>query len=254
MYAATPETSGMHHAVSIATAALYTVVGVVVTFVVWLVGHAFDVLAMISPFPFLDFLLKAVRNMIFAVLATTALLSPRLGLLLSLAIIVISFLLFGWALRMAFFGIIFAWSLLRLLTMEVHVKVERGERVPAFTSRVSKLPRRTYGHLSLSGDGTLLFCYRRLLLGPRKTIKVGRSESFAVGQGVFFPTVIEPIESTDKHQVTFRLLPTYRGGEESIRICLDLAEVRDLRWTKGLRSFWKFVTDDAESSAAGSNL
>lgn len=254
VYAAIPETSGMHHAVSIATAALYTVVGVVVTFVVWLVGHAFDVLAMISPFPFLDFLLKAVRNTIFAVLATTALLSPRLGLLLSLAIIVVSFLLFGWALRMAFFGIIFAWSLLRLLTMEVHVKLERGDRVPAFTSRVGKLPRRTYGHLSLSEDGTLLFCYRRLLLGPQGTIKVGRSESFAVGQGVFFPTVIEPIESTAKHQVTFRLLPTYRGGEENIRICLDLAEVRDLRLTKGLRSFWKFVTDDAESSAGGQQL
>ena len=84
VYAATPNTSGVHHAFSIATAVLYTVLGLVVTFVVWLVGHSFDVLAMISPFPFLDFLLKAVRNTIFAILAITALLSPKVGVLLSL--------------------------------------------------------------------------------------------------------------------------------------------------------------------------
>ncbi len=115
VYAATPETSGVHHAFSVATAVLYTVVGIVVTFVVWLVGHSFDVLAMISPFPFLDFLLKAVRNTIFAILAVTALLSPKIGLLLSLGVIVFSFLIFGWAWRMAFFGTVFAWGLLRVL-------------------------------------------------------------------------------------------------------------------------------------------
>ena len=249
VYAATPETSGVHHAVSIATAALYTVVGLVVTFVVWLVGHSFDVLAMISPFPFLDFLLKAVRNTIFAVLAITALLSPKLGLLLSLVLIVVSFLVFGWALRMAFFGTVFAWSLLRVLMLEAREKPNRGDRVRAFTARAGKLPRRTYGHLSRSDDGMLMFCYRRLLVGPQNTIKIGRSESFAVGRGAFFPTVIEPIESTGKHHVTFRLLPTYRGAEESVRTCLELAQVSDLRWTKGLRSFWKFVTDDGESTA-----
>jgi hypothetical protein len=250
VYAATAQTSGVHHAFSVATAVLYTVVGIVVTFVVWLVGHSFDVLAMISPFPFLDFLLKAVRNTIFAILAITALLSPKLGLLLSLGVIVVSFLLFGWALRLAFFGTVFAWSLLRAMVMEERVRPSRGDRVSAFTARVTKLPRRTYGHLRLSDDGTLLFCYRRLLVGPQSTIKIGAAKSFAVGQGILFPTVVEPIESTDKHHVAFRLLPTYRGSEESVRACLDLAQVCDLRWTTGLRSFWKFVTEGGESAVS----
>jgi hypothetical protein len=39
---------------------------------------------------------------------------------------------------------------------------------------------------------SLLFCYRRLLLGPQKTISVGRSETFAVGQGVFSPPLLCP--------------------------------------------------------------
>ncbi len=229
---------------------MYTVVGIGVTFVVWLVGHSFDVLAMISPFPFLDFLLKAARNTIFAILAITALLSPKLGLLLSAGVIVVSFLLFGWALRLSFFGTVFAWSLLRALVMHEQVRPSPGDVVTAFTARINKLPRRTYGYLSLSDDGTLVFCYRRFLVGLKSTIKVGRAQGFAVGQGVFFPSVIEPIESTDKHHVAFRLLPTYRGSEESIRTCLSLAEVCDLRWTKGLRSFWKFVTDGGESTVS----
>ena len=93
-----------------------------------------------------------------------------------------------------------------------------------------------------------MFAYRRLLVGPEKRVVVGRADSFAVGRGMFYPTVVEPIESADKHRVVFRLLPTYRGVEEEVRVCLDCIEVRDLRWSKGLRAFWKFVTEDDSSA------
>jgi hypothetical protein len=46
----------------------------------------------------------------------------------------------------------------------------------------------------------------------------------------------------------FRLLPTYRGVEEEVRECLDLLAVEDLRWRKGLKSFWKFVTAGDEAA------
>jgi hypothetical protein len=249
VYAATAQTSGIRHAFSVATALLYTVVGLVVTFVVWLVGHSFDVLAMISPFPFLDFLLKVVRNIIFAVLAITALISPHLGLLLCLGVIVFSFLIFGWALRTAVFGTVFSWDLLRVLLFDAQNKPNAGESVSAFSTHVHKVPRRTYGRLHTGQDGRLLFGYRRLLVGPEKNVLVGKASSFEVGQGVLFPSVIEPIESAGKHRTAFRLLPTYRGAEESVRACLELAQVRDVRFTKGIRSFWKFVTEDGGESS-----
>ena len=248
VYAATPASFATHPAISAATAALYIVVGLIVTCIVWLVGQAFDVMILISPFPLLDLLLKIVRIMILALLAVTALISPKLGLLLSLVIVVVSLWLFGWALRMSIFGAVFAWSLLRLLTAARQVTLERGARVPAFSARVSRLPQRTYGHLSLGDDGTLLFCYRRLLLGPQKRISVGRSDGFAVGQGVFFPTIVMPISTSERNQVRFRLLPVFRGAEEGIRSCLGMSEVRDLRWTKGFREFWKFMTNEAGST------
>jgi len=250
VYAATAaQTSGVHHALSVATALLYTVAGLVITFVVWLVGHSFDVLAMISPFPFLDLLLKTIRNIIFAVLAVTAVLSPNLGLLLCLCLILFSFLIFGWALRTAVFGTVFAWGLLEVLLFNTQRAPRPGEGVAAFSTRVRKLPRRTYGRLYPGPDGTLLFGYRRLLVGPKNNVVVGKASSFEVGQGVFFPSVIEPIESTGKHRVVFRLLPTHRGAEESVRGCLGLEKVRDVRFTKGIRAFWTFITENGGESA-----
>src|SRR5215831_4161398 len=190
VYAATPTNFATHSAVSAATAALYAIVGLIITCIVWLVGQAFDVMILISPFPLLDMLLKIVRFTIFALLALTALISPKLGLVLSLVIVVVSLRLFGWALRMSFFGSMFAWSLLRILTSAERVTLERGSRVPAFSAGIQNLPQRTYGYLSLGDEGNLLFCYRRLLLGPKKTISIGASETFAVGQAVLFPTII----------------------------------------------------------------
>jgi hypothetical protein len=247
VYAATAQTSGVHHAFSVATAVLYTAVGLVVTFVVWLVGHSFDVLVMISPFPFLDFLLKIIRNTIFAVLAITTLVSSHLGLLLSLGLIVFSFLIFGWALRTAVFGTVYAMGMLQVLLFGDQNKPNPGDSVPAFSTRLSKVPRRTYGRLHTSQDGMLMFRYRRLLVGPERKVLVGKASSFEIGQGIFFPSVIEPIESAGKHRVVFRLLPTHRGAEESVRVCLELTQVRDARFTKGIRSFWRFVTESGES-------
>ena len=249
VYAATAQTSGVHHALTVATAVLYVVVGLVVTFVVWLVGHSFDVLAMISPFPFLDFLLKIIRNIIFAVLAIAALISPHLGLLLCLGLIVFSFLIFGWALRTAVFGTIYALALLRVLLFSAREKPNPGESVPAFSARVRKVPQRTYGRLHTGQDGTVMFGYRRLLVGPERKVLVGKASSFEVGKGIFFPSVIEPIESAGKHRVVFHLLPTHRGAEESVRACLEFAKVRDIRFTKGILSFWKFLTENGEESS-----
>ena len=244
VYAATAQTSGIHHAFSMATAVLYMVVGFVITAVVWLLGHCFDVIALISPFPFVDFVLKAIRNGIFGVLLATSIISPHVGLVLALVVIIVAFLLFGWALRLAFFGSMFAWSLLGMLLLDMQEKPDREEGVRAFSTGVKNVKRRTYGRLAARADGNLTFAYRRLLVGPEKTVVIGRANSFAVGRGVFHPSVVEPIESADKNRVVFRLLPTYRGVEEEIRACLDCVAVKDLRWHKGLLSFWKFVTDD----------
>ena len=244
VYAATAQATGIHHAFSVTTAVLYTLLGFAIAGVVWLVGHCFDVIALISPFPFVDFMVKTIRNGIFAILFVTSLISPRVGLLLALIVILVSFLLFGWALRLSFFGAMYAWSLLEMLLFEMQEKPDREDGVRAFSAGVKNVKRRTYGRLSVREDGTLVFAHRRLVFGPEKTVAIGRANSFAVGKGMFHPTLVEPIESADKNRVVFRLLPTYKGAEEEVRACLDSIAVHDLRWSKGMLSFWKFVMDD----------
>ena len=248
VYAATAHAAGLHGKFSAATAVLYVIVGFVITGVVWLLGHCFDVLALLSPFPFLDLLLKAIRNTIFAVLLVTSIISPHVGLLLALVVIIVSFLAFGWALRLSAFGALYAISLLQLLLFDWQEKPARDGHVRAFSVGIKGVSRRTFGRLQTCEDGSLVFSYRRLLIGPQKTIVVGRANSFAIGRGIFHPTVVEPIESANKHRVAFRLLPTYRGVEEEIRVLLDCVSVEDLRWTKGLASFWKFVTEGDEGT------
>jgi len=244
VYAATAQATGIHHAFSVTTAVLYTLLGFAIAGVVWLVGHCFDVIALISPFPFVDFMVKTIRNGIFAILFVTSLISPRVGLLLALIVILVSFLLFGWALRLSFFGAMYAWSLLEMLLFEMQEKPDREDGVRAFSAGVKNVKRRTYGRLSVREDGTLVFAHRRVVFGPEKTVAIGRANSFAVGKGMFHPTLVEPIESADKNRVVFRLLPTYKGAEEEVRACLDSIAVHDLRWSKGMLSFWKFVMDD----------
>ena len=172
VYAATAQTSGIHHAFSMATAVLYMVVGFVITGVVWLLGHCFDVMALISPFPFVDFVLKAIRNTIFAVLLGTSIISPHLGLLLALIVIIVSFMLFGWALRLAFFGSLFAWSLLEMLLFDIQDRPSREDGVRAFSAGVKNVKRRTYGRLSPREDGTLVFAYDACWSGQRKPLRL----------------------------------------------------------------------------------
>ena len=247
-YAATTQGPALHDRFTAFTAVLYVIVGFVITGVVWLLGHCFDILALISPFPFVDFLLKAIRNVIFAVLLVTSAISPHVGLLLALVVIVVSFLAVGWSLRLSFFGALYALSLLRMLLFDWRERPGRDSQVRAFSAGIKGASKRTYGRLLKREDGSLLFVYRRMLIGPEKSLAVGRTSSFSVGRGVFHPTIIEPIESAGKHRVVFRLLPTYRGAEEEVRAVLSFASVEDLRWTKGLASFWKFVSEGDEGT------
>jgi hypothetical protein len=142
--------------------------------------------------------------------------------------------------------------MLEMFLLEIQEKPSRDTGIRAFSSGVKNVKRRTYGRLSLGEDGSLVFAYRRLFFGPEKTVVIGKAGTFAVARGIFHPTVVEPIEAVGKERVVFRLLPTYRGVEEEVRACLQCAEVHELRWTKGFRSVWKFLTED--ESCGGERL
>jgi hypothetical protein len=199
-------------------AALMLTVGTVITLVVWVVGHAADVLALLSPVPWLDLVVKASRAVVMLAVAGCAALSPLLGLIASGVVIGVCALLFWMALRVLILGWVFGWDLL-LWRKQAPVNGE----VRAFTvGKIHGMPRQTLGKLTRDANGILEFRYRRLGFGPMRRIRLEDASSYDVGRGILYPSIVLG------HATQFRLLPRYRGSEEAVRSGLGLGAVRDL--------------------------
>ena len=250
VYAAGPEGSALHTTGHVALGVFLLAVGSAIVVVVWMVGHALDVLALVCPFPFLDLLLKGFRNAIFVALAVTAATDWKLGLAASLALILVSLALVGWAYRLLVFGVRFSWDLLRVLITEWRRVPPPGKPILAFAARgVTSVPRRTYGKLSRDSEGALVFQCRRFGVGPGPGLRLGSASEYEVGKGLLYPSLVSPNADRTKYRLMFRLLPGYVGSEGAVQAALGLAGVRDIRWSRGLLSFWQWVTGDSEQAA-----
>lgn len=231
--------------------ALTVLAGSAALVVVWLMGHSIDVLLLLSPFPFLDILLKGFRIAVFAVLVGTSLISRSAGLALSLLVIVICAFCAGWAFRLAIFGSVFAWDLLRtmVLGMKRAPNAEKGIRCFC-VGRGLRIRKRTLGRLVLSPDRGLEFRYRRIGFGPSRKVQLSGDTSYEIGRGLLQPSLIVTGEQNEKHRILFRMLPGYGGSEEVLREQLGLRRVCDIRLPSGLRAFWRWLNDSAETERA----
>jgi hypothetical protein len=225
---------------------LLLVGGSIILVVVWMVGHAIDVLVLLCPFPFIDMLLKAFRTAIFAVVAGFALLDPRIGALLSAFVILTCLLLFGWAFRLMVFGAAFSSDLLRTIVFGSYCAPQPGDTIAGFTARrIQGLPKRSYGRVSRSESGAIEFRHRAWLLGRERAITLDPSKGYEIGRGLFHPTLVETTDRSTSHRTMVRLLPRYRKSEEALARMLGVKGVRDVRFGSGLRAFWRWLTDDS---------
>jgi len=256
VYAAGSEGSAVHRVGHLGLTAVLLAVGFATATAVWMVGHAFDVLGLLSPFPFFDLLLKGFRNAIFFALVVAAALNWKVGLGLSLVAIVLSFALAGWALRLLVFGAVFSWDLLRVLVLEQRRRPSPDKPILAFAaSGLKTVRRRTYGRLSRNSEGGLVFHYRRFSLGPRNGLPLGKAAEYEVGKGLFYPSIVHPkaVAGRSEYRLIFRLLPGYLGSEGAVQTCLGLASIRDIRFPKGWLSFWQSLagkTDEAHPATS----
>jgi hypothetical protein len=232
-----------------ALAAVLVAAGFFVTFVVWLLGHSVDVLALLSPFPFVDLLLKGLRSATLLLVAGTELIDWRFGLAISLVVIGVSVLMFSWALRLAILGALFAWDLIRLMFLGRRPALDVQAPVLGFTAgKIRGLPRQTFGKLTRDANGILEFRYRRLSFGPTRLIRLDDAVDYELGRGLLYPSVVLPYEKGSKHIINFRLLPRYLGSESGVRATLGLGGIRDIRFTRGMRAFWRWAEGDVGNS------
>jgi len=231
VYASTPgalETAG-----HIGTAAAMLLAGTIITLVVWVVGHAANVLALLSPVPYFDLGVKLFRAAILLTVVGCAIVNPTLGLIASLIVIGVSAILFWFALRLLILGSVFALDVLALAI--AGRTASPGTSIRAFTmGKIQGIPRRTLGRLSRDANGILEFRYPRMMFGPARRVRLEDAAQYEVGRGLLYPSIVLP--KGDTHELQFRLLPRYRGSEEEVRAALGMSAVRDLGFGKLMKS------------------
>ena len=155
--------------------------------VVWVVGHAINVLILLSPWGGLDTALKAMRTNVLSLVAGTAYIDPVVGATISVVIIILAYFMAGWAFRLTVFGSEFTWDFFTFRSRRFQLLAD-GNKL--FTAReVSGVPMRTYGRLYQLADGKLIFKFRPWLVLPERSMEVPR-EGLVVGKGVFYSEVL----------------------------------------------------------------
>lgn len=209
-------------------------VAMVAFIIVWLVGNAIHVLIVLSPFTTVDTALKSARLALLATVPATSYINPWLGALWAAIIILISWFIAGWSLRLTHFGAVFLWD---------YITVRRKRFVPDPTAnkmflgrKINKIPTRTYGKLVRNDAGKLVLSYRPWLVLPKRTLELPEG-NYHAGCGLLYCEIMR-IEGVDTKTMLL-LPPRYRGHETELVKIYGLAGTREV----GLRAAWKWLKE-----------
>jgi hypothetical protein len=208
--------------------------GIAVFAVVWMASHAINVLILLSPWGAIDAALKSARTGLLGLLTVTATLEPWVAAGLSVVVIIVAWLVAGWAFRLTVFGWVFSWDFLTL--RRLRFRPRENDNAVFAGGQLGDVPVRTYGRLRRKEGGGLEFVYRPRVIGGRVVRAVpGTQATRAVGCGLFFSSVTNGEDDT-----LFLLPPRYRGHEESLVATYELGGgVRPA----GLRKAWSVMRE-----------
>ncbi len=215
--------------------------GIAIFALVWMASHAINALILLSPWGAIDAALKGARTALLGVITLSATLNPWISAALSLIIILVAYLVAGWAFRLTIFGTVFSWEFLTCRKSRF-TPVDRENKVFSSTQLVKQgVPMRTYGRLvNEPENGRITFAYKPWMVLPEKTVTVALGAP-SVGKGLFFSTI------RDAERTAFVLPPRYRGHEEAmVRIYRLEGGVQDA----GLLKAWGTLRELFGGSAA----
>lgn len=204
--------------------------------VVWLASHAINVLILLSPWGAVDAVLKSARTALLGLVTATAWIDPVVGATLSVIIIIIAWMISGWAFRLMVFGSVFCWDFLTLRRSRFKLLADANKMFLA--RKLEGAPIRTYGRLCHGEGEKLLFRYRPWLVMPERVVEVPRA-GLVVGKGVFYSEVLGHDPAADKSATLFLLPPRYRGHEELLARTYRISGTCDV----GLRRAWGWIKE-----------
>jgi hypothetical protein len=207
-------------------------------FSVWITFHAIDALIVLSPFAVIDAMLVAVRGSFLAVLLIAFLISPLLAFALCLPLIICSFFIAGWCIRLDLFALCVATDLLFLRRPTQSIR-EAGARA-FIAARGYGLPVRTMGFATPCAKG-VRFRYRPLFVCPIRTIEMEATSAVLV-HGTLWSTL--RAGATSRGVVAFP--PRYS------RVTDELARMFNAPVREGLlRRSWRGVREGIASILGG---
>jgi hypothetical protein len=190
-------------------------------------------LILLSPWGVVDAALKSFRTFLLGLVTVTHFINPWAGLVLSLIIILLAYLLAGWSFRLTTCGTIYVWD---FITGRKHRFSPKPDGNWMFTGRkLNKVPVRTYGRLLRAPNGELNFVYRRWLFFGKPQTLVLPAGQYAVGRGAIYSEVL--LVEGEKEKTMLSLPPRYRTHEEELARVYGLLGVRPI----GLRKMWRWL-------------
>ncbi len=198
---------------------------------VFLLGHAINVLILVSPFATVDAALKGVRLALLGSVVGTSFASPMIGLVWASVIILAAWFLSGWTFRLAHFGTVYLWD---FFTGRMgRFKPDAQANWMFLAREIDKVPVRSYGKLEKRNDGGFVFTYKPWLVMAPKKLDLPKAD-YAVGKGLVLSELVQ-VEGEDVRSI-MSLPPRYRSHEE------ELAQVYGLRVEPiGLRAVWRWL-------------
>jgi hypothetical protein len=198
-------------------------------FIVFLASNAINILILLSPFTTVDAALKGFRTTILASVAGTSFVNPWIGAAWALVIILFSWLIAGWSFRLSHFGLAFIWDFFTGRRNRFHPDAKENKMF--LGTKIQKVPTRTYGKLSQTEKGELVFNYRPWLVLPLRTLVLPAGH-YEAGRGIFYSEILR-VEG-DSAKTVILLPPRYRGHEEEVAAIYHLSGTRDV----GIRAAW----------------
>lgn len=212
---------------------------------VWLVAHTVNIIILLSPSATLDMLLRGFRSSVLAVLTVGSLLSPWLGLVIAVAIVLVAVRCFGWAWRFTAMGSTVACD---WLGRRKAGGPGPDGRVRAFLSRArGGLPARTRGRFGPGLTGELEFAGRPLPWLPRQVLTVPAPQATLI-RSFPGPALIVTGEAGFSSR-WLGLPPRYHGSEESLGRAFGLAFDTEHPVGRNLRAALAWLRETVGGSA-----
>jgi hypothetical protein len=208
--------------------------------IVWLAGHAINVLIALCPFGFIDSLLKLLKLSLLGAVLVSSLISPYLGAGISLVILAFASLIAPWAFRLTFFGSCLAWDI--LFPARTRRRIQPAEPHVFLARRLATVPTRKHGHLTRTETGDIVFVYRPWLIMTKRSVAMP-SGSVAISKGLFFPTLLHRLNDKERMKTLIIFLPRYRSHEQVLAEHLGIIDVQDSTLLRGLKAVRGWIAD-----------